>query len=87
MYNVALVSGVQQSEPNTNTYIHFFRFFFHIGHYSVLFPVLYCSLVLISYLFFYTVMCICQSQSPNLSFPRSPLVTIPTSVTLLLFCK
>ena len=28
MYNVALVSGVQQSEPNTNTYIHFFKILF-----------------------------------------------------------
>ena len=69
MYNVALVSGVQQSEHNTNTYIHFFRFFFHIGHYSVLFPVLYCSLVLISYLFFIQLY---VYVNPNLPIYPSP---------------
>jgi len=44
IYNVVLVSGVQQSESITHTHTHthiyiytlFFRFFSHIGHYRVL---------------------------------------------------
>ena len=46
----------------------FFRFFSHIGHYRVLsrIPCAYQLSIL------YIVVCICQSQSPNLSLPPIP---------------
>ena len=78
IYNVVLVSGVQQS--NSLIHIHIF----------ILFKILFscrlsqnteqsflCSTVghyQLSIL--YIVLCICQSQSPSLSLPFPPLVTI-----------
>ena len=56
IYNVVLVSGVQQSESVIHIHIStlfFFRLFSHIGHYRVLSRVP-CAIqqVLISYLFY-----------------------------------
>ena len=76
----------------TYTYIHSFPDFFPmmvITEYWVEFPVLY-NRSLLSLL--YIVVCICQSQTPNLSCPSplSPLVIInlfSESVSLFLFCK
>ena len=93
IYNVVLVSGVQQSE--SVMHIHIPTLF------EILFPcrslqsIEQCSLCYTvgPYQLFilYLVVCICQSQSPNLSLPPLyPLVAISllfTSVTLFLFCK
>ena len=62
IYNVMLVSGVQQRESVIHIYIStlcFFRFFSHIGRYRVLSRVP-CARqqVLISYFIYYSV-CIC----------------------------
>ena len=59
IYNVVLVSGVQQSESVIHVHIStLFRFFSHIGHYRVVSRSLLTSviqLVLISYLFYISV--------------------------------
>ena len=72
-----LVSGVQQREPVIHIHMStFLKDSFPIEaitEYWVELPVLY-SRLLLSIL--YIVVCICQSQSPNLSFPPYLLVTI-----------
>ena len=93
IYNVVLVSAVQQSE--SVIHIHISTLFKILFPYRSLQSIEQCSLCYtvgayqLSIL--YVVVCICQSQSPNLSLPTpSPLVTIgllSTSVTLFLFCK
>ena len=72
IYNVVLVSAVQQSE-SAKLYIYprFFRFFSHIGHYRVLSRVP-CAIpqVLISYLFYIqTVISSINNNSFDFSFP------------------
>ena len=80
IYNVVLVSGVQQSE--SVIYVHIstlFRFFSHIGHYRVVSRSLLTSviqLVLISYLFYISVqfnsvaqLCPTLSDSMDCSMP------------------
>ena len=72
LYNVILVSGIQQSEAVIYIHVHTpFRFFSHIGHYRALSRApcaIYCrSLLYILYI----VMCICQFQSPK-------FVSLPT---------
>ena len=93
IYNVVLLSAVQQSESVIHTHISglFLDFFSHIGHYRVLSRVPRAiQQVLISYLFYIQQ---CEYVNPNLPiYPShlSPLVTIrlfSTSVTLFLFCK
>ena len=64
--NVVLVSGVQQSESVTYTYIHFFGFFSHIGHYRV------SNRVLIIH-FFYSV---------YISVPIYPISLAPITISL-----
>ena len=97
VYTVLLTSGVQPSDLVilcVFVYIHvsifFFRFFFIIGCSKILNAVL-CAIqqILVKSL---AVLCIvvsiCQSQTPNLSLPIYPLVTInlfPMSVSLFLF--
>ena len=72
IYNVALVSSVQQSESVIHIHISlFFRFFSHIGHYRVLSRVP-CAIqqVLISYLFYIQQ---CVYVHPNLPiYPPIP---------------
>jgi len=61
------------SHQGSHIHIHistlFFRFFSHIGHYRVLsrVPVLYSRFLLV--VCFYIVVCMFQSQFPNLSLP------------------
>ena len=92
IYNVVLVSSVQQSD--SVIYIFISIVFQGLFPYGLLQNIKSSSLCytagsnLLSIL--YIVVCICQSQSPNLSLHPHPLVTISlfsTSVSLLLFCK
>lgn len=63
----------------------FLGFFSHqVGHYRILRnSLLYCSSLLVIY-FMYSV-CICQLQSPNLSLPLFPLITINLSLHIWLY--
>ena len=77
IYSVVLVSAVQQSESytHTHTYMHtppLLRYFpIQVNtEYWVEFPVLYSRSLLAIYL--YTVVCMHQFQSPNLSLPPHP---------------
>ena len=71
----ALAGRFSTTAPPGKPYPLFFRFFSRIGHYRIEFPVLYSRPLLVIY-FIYIVVCICQSQFPNLSLPPPPLVTI-----------
>ena len=75
IYNVVLVSGVQQSDSVIHTYIYIlFPILFHYGllqdieYSSLCYTVGPCCLSVL-----YTVVCICSSQTPNLSLPPFPL--------------
>ena len=92
IYNVVLVSAVQQSEPVIHTHISLsFRFFSHIGHYKVLSRVpCVMSRFLLVIIFVHSSMYMSISISQFIPPPLSPLVTISlfsTPVTLFLFCK
>ena len=67
IYNVLLVSGVQQSE--SVMHINISIFFSHIGFYTLL-SRFSCAIqqVLVHHLF-YTVVCMCFSHPPNFSLP------------------
>ena len=93
-----LVSGVQQSDSVIHTFIHTYISVLCqiLFHYRLLQDIEYSSLCYTVGPFYlstlYIVVCICQSQTPNLSLPDplSPLVTISlfsVSVNLFLFCK
>ena len=60
IYNVRLVSGVQQSDSVTHVYSLFFRFFSHIGYHRVLSGVS-CAIQEVpgGYVFLYIVVCVC----------------------------
>ena len=81
IYNVVLVSGVQQSD--SAIYIFFFRFFSLIDYYKILsiFP---CATqqVLVGYLF-YVQQCVCVN--PKLLIYPAPLPTFSPLVTISLF--
>ena len=93
IYNVVLVSGVQQSE--SVMHIHISTLFQIVFPYRSLQSTeqssLCCTVGLYQLSILNIVVCICQSQSPNLSLPPlTPLVTISLfspSVTLFLFCR
>ena len=63
IYNVVLVSAVQQSE--SVLYLFFFRFFSHIGHYRVESPVLQSRSLLVLY---FTYTCVHASQEIHITF-------------------
>ena len=90
IYNVVLASDVQQSE----SVIYMSTFFNFKDSFPKRQSIEWCSLCYIAGSYqlsiLYIVMCIYQSQPPNLSLPPYHLVTISlfsTSITLLLFCK
>ena len=81
IYNVVLVSDIWLNGSVIYTQIYsFFGFFSHIGHYRVLSRVpcaINCinrSLLVIYFTYSSMDMCVCQSQSPDLS---PPLRTLP----------
>ena len=94
IYNVVLVSGVQQSDSVIYIY-EIFRFFFHIGYYRLLCSVLSAiQQVLFVYLFniqlyVYVNLKPLIDPSPSTHTHLSPLVTIGlfSKSTGLLFCK
>ena len=68
LYSIALISAAWQSESIIHIYIHsFFRFFSYIGHYRILSRVPCAEQQVLTY--FYIMVCICQSQSPNFFLP------------------
>ena len=74
IYNVMLVSSVQQGD--SDIYIHIYTYILHIlFYYSLLLDIEYSSLCYtvgpcLSVL--YVVVCMCYSQTPNLSLPPIP---------------
>ena len=96
IYNILLVSGGQQSESVLYIYIYIYILFQILFHYKLLHDIEYSSLCntvdpCLSAL--YIVVCICYSQTPNLSPPTAPTVPfgdhkfVSMSVSLFLFCK
>ena len=86
IYNVVLVSGVQQSESVIHIHISTLFFFF-----LILFPYRLLQSIEQSSLCYqgsyqlsilYTVVCICQCQSPSLSLPTSIILYLPNSPPL-----
>ena len=92
IYNVMLVSGVQQSDSVIHTYILFqilfpYRLLWVIEYSSLCYVVGPCWLSIL-----YVVMCICSLQTPNWSLPQphSLLITktlLSMSVCQFLLCK
>ena len=92
IYHVVLISAVQQSDSVIHICI-LFLILFHYGlsqdieSSSLCYTVGPCCLSIL-----YILVCICYSQTPNLSlfYPSSPLATtslISVSVSLFLFCR
>ena len=76
MYNVMLISAVQQSDSVIHTYIHILSLY-SSPWYWIEFRVLQvlCSLSIL-----YTLVCICKSQTPNPPLPRLPSPSTTTSL-------
>ena len=85
---------MQQSDSVIYTYMDIYMFFFKLFStigYDMILNIVLCALQLALFiLFLYLAACICYSQTPNLSFSHSPLVTLSLfsmSVSLYVFCK
>ena len=79
IYNVVLISNVQQSDLVIYIYIntHMYIVFQILFHYRLLqdINIVPCAITRsLLFVYLYTAVCICYSQTPNLSLP--PLVTI-----------
>ena len=79
IYNIVLVSSVQQSDSVTHTYMFFFRFFSVIGYYKI-WSIVSCAIRQVLVYVFYIQQCVHVNPQflihHPLPLPLSPFVTV-----------